>query len=127
MSRSSMKSISAGLIGAVTLAVLSEGIAGSAAGWGLGQGNEQVLAGSWTINQDLSDELRPQLGGRDGMAVGAAQAASATPVGDRGAASAVAGVMADEVVSAVGAADSADSVATRGRWPGCGRTCRRRW
>lgn len=66
MSRSSMKSISAGLIGAVTLGVLSERIAGSAAGWGLGQGNEQVLAGSWMINQDLSDELRPQPGGRDG-------------------------------------------------------------
>ncbi len=66
MCRSSMKSISAGLIGAVALGFLPAAAAGSAAESGGGQGNEQVFAGSWVINEDLSDELRPQPGGRDG-------------------------------------------------------------
>ena len=65
MSRSSITSISVGLIGVVTLCALSEGIAASATASGAGQGNEQVLAGSWLINEDLSDDLRPQPGGRD--------------------------------------------------------------
>jgi hypothetical protein len=66
MSTSSMKSISAGLMGAVALGVLPPSIAGSAAESRAVQGNEQVLVGSWIANEDLSDELRPQPGGRDG-------------------------------------------------------------
>ena len=66
MSRSSITSISVGLIGAVTLGVLSEGTVASGGGTATAQGNGQSLAGSWVINEDLSDDLRPQPGGRDG-------------------------------------------------------------
>ena len=63
MSRSSMKSISTGLIGAVTLGVLSAGTAAPAAESGAAQGDGRALAGWWVINEDLSDDPRPQPGG----------------------------------------------------------------
>lgn len=62
MYRISMRLCAIGVI-----VVFAFGVApGAAAAARAVQNHEQALAGSWVINEDLSDELRPQPGGRDG-------------------------------------------------------------
>ena len=117
MSSNRVKSISAGLIGAVTLGVLPPGTAGRAAESGAGQGNEQAIAGSWIVNEDLSDELRPQPGGRDRDGGRRGPGGFGDPGWGPGAASAAAAVSAGGVVSAAGEAASAGWMAIRSRCP----------
>ena len=53
-------------VGVTAVVALGAASAAPPAAAGAVQNGEQTLAGSWVINQDLSDELRPQPGGRDG-------------------------------------------------------------
>ena len=66
MSRITMQRFVIGLVAAVALAVAPGGKAAPAAESGAAQDHERALAGSWAINTDLSDDPRPQPGGRDG-------------------------------------------------------------
>ena len=54
-------------VGVTAMALcFASGAAPASAETGAGQGNERALAGSWVINEDLSDDPRPQPGGREG-------------------------------------------------------------
>lgn len=54
-----------GMVAVFVLGVAPDAAASASAATGAAQGQEQPLAGVWVINEDLSDELRPQPGGRD--------------------------------------------------------------
>ena len=62
MYRISMQLFAIGVIVVIAFGVAPEAVAAARAA----QNREQALAGSWVVNEDLSDELRPQPGGRDG-------------------------------------------------------------
>ena len=62
----SRQRIAVGVATVVALGIASGAAATAPAVAGAVQNQEQALAGSWVINEDLSDELRPQPGGRDG-------------------------------------------------------------
>jgi len=61
MYRISMQLFAIGVIVVIAFGVAPEAVAAARAA----QNREQALAGSWVVNEDLSDELRPQPGGRD--------------------------------------------------------------
>ncbi len=66
MHRISMQCFVVSATAAVAFGVASDAVATASAASGAGQDPERALAGRWVINEDLSDELRPQPGGRDG-------------------------------------------------------------
>ncbi len=66
MYRISMQLFAIGLIVVIAFGVAPAAAATAPAAARAAQNQEQALAGSWVINEDLSDELRPQPGGRDG-------------------------------------------------------------
>ncbi len=62
----SRQRIAVGVTAVVALGIASGAAATAPAAAGAVQNQEQALVGSWVVNEDLSDELRPQPGGRDG-------------------------------------------------------------
>ena len=66
MYRISRQHLAGGIIVAVAFGAAPGPVIASSVESGAAQDHERALAGSWVINEDLSDDPRPQPGGREG-------------------------------------------------------------
>ena len=66
MCRISRQHLAGGIIVAVAFGAAPGPVIASSVESGAAQDHERALAGSWVINEDLSDDPRPQPGGREG-------------------------------------------------------------